>query len=393
MSSHQASAQMLGYLYQVRCALALLLSADSEQTAVCMEKFDDIAFSDDGSSPIELIQLKHHINGHGDLSDSSVDLWRTLNVWMDAVADGVYPETRYLIITTSSAPEGSVASALKTGGEDCAALYERLKKTATLAAQKTNTKFYEKFLKTAPEKIQRILTNISILDGSTNIIDVVDSIKKSIRYAAQAKYIDRVFERVEGWWFKKSIEALISKEPVFISQSEVRLLICDIAAQYTPDNLPTDAEPLLKDEVLALPITDRMFCKQLKLISIGKKRMEICIGDFFRASTQRSRWVQDDLLCIDELDRYEGKLVDEWQHRFARMQDELDEDDENTKRIAGRKLFSEIEDRDIRIRIHCADAFIMRGSYHILSNNLKVGWHPDYEHCLQVSAPSEEELK
>ena len=56
VANHQASAQMLGYLYQVRCALDILLSDANEQLSICIEKFDDIAFSNDGVSPSALIQ-------------------------------------------------------------------------------------------------------------------------------------------------------------------------------------------------------------------------------------------------------------------------------------------------------------------------------------------------
>ena len=48
------------------------------------------------------------------------------------------------------------------------------------------------------------------------------------------------------------------------------------------------------------------------------------------------------------------------------------------KSRAGRKLLTEIEGKDIRIRPKCQDAFIMRGSYHMLADELKVGWHIDF---------------
>ena len=37
-----------------------------------------------------------------------------------------------------------------------------------------------------------------------------------------------------------------------------------------------------------------------------------------------------------------------------------------------------MESKDIRIRPKCQEAFIMRGSYHILANQLKIGWHVDF---------------
>ena len=61
MPNHQASEQMLGYLYQVRYALALLLENDNSDFQISIEKFDDVAFSKDGktfSSTISICNRK-----------------------------------------------------------------------------------------------------------------------------------------------------------------------------------------------------------------------------------------------------------------------------------------------------------------------------------------------
>ena len=95
------------------------------------------------------------------------------------------------------------------------------------------------------------------------------------------------------------------------------------------------------------------------------------------------------MLYTNELDKYEKKLIDEWEHSFYAMQDDLsdygDQITENTKVINANKLYKEIEEKDIRIRDRCSDAFVMRGSYHILANQLRVGWHIDfYERLAQL---------
>ena len=60
MSTHQASEQMIGYLYQVRYALSLLLNNDNENHQISIERFDDVAFSQD-DTPKQMIQLKHQL--------------------------------------------------------------------------------------------------------------------------------------------------------------------------------------------------------------------------------------------------------------------------------------------------------------------------------------------
>lgn len=384
ISNHQASAQMLGYLYQVRCALDLLLSDANEMLSICVEKFDDVAFSNNGESPSALIQTKHHINGHGDLSDKSVDLWRTIKIWIDHVSTHGLDNVKFIIITTASAPENSAASLLRSENRDTARAFELLKQACEHSDNKSNASFYNAFNELSSETMLKILDDAIIVDNSANIIDVVEKIKHCIRYSTRPEFNDKVFERIEGWWFGKVIEALSSVTPIFVSQGEVRSKICDIAAEYLPDNLPIDAYFSESVDIGSFPRNERVFCEQLRLIAVKEKRITMAIRDYYRAFTQRSKWIQDDLLYIDELDKYERRLIDEWEHLFAQMDDELDTySDEIKKQEAGRNLYNQIEQNtDIRIRRLCSDSFVMRGSYHILANLFRVGWHMEFEQKL-----------
>ncbi len=55
-----AAPSALGYLFQVRYALVLLLRADEPETLISIEKLDDVAFEQNGE-PEQLLQLKHHV--------------------------------------------------------------------------------------------------------------------------------------------------------------------------------------------------------------------------------------------------------------------------------------------------------------------------------------------
>lgn len=68
MSDFTAREPALGYLYQARYALALLLLGVEEQELV-LETLDDIMLEQSGS-PRELLQTKHHVNAEATLTDS-----------------------------------------------------------------------------------------------------------------------------------------------------------------------------------------------------------------------------------------------------------------------------------------------------------------------------------
>ncbi len=92
----------------------MLLNNPDEFSPISIEKFDDISFHKD-DSPEVLIQLKHHVKNRGDLTYASTDLWRTIKVWADSIMEvpEIIERTKFLIITTATAPKDSAAFHLR----------------------------------------------------------------------------------------------------------------------------------------------------------------------------------------------------------------------------------------------------------------------------------------
>ena len=383
MPNHQASEQMLGYLYQVRYALALLLENDNSDCQISIEKFDDVAFSKD-DIPIQLIQLKHHIQHQGNLADASTDMWRTIKVWIDAISEtpDILDGTNFLIITTATAPIDSAAFLLKKdSNRNPDTAYQKLKTVCFSSVNQAHQRYYDAFREAGEDTVKQLIRQIYIIDCASNIIDVEKDILKHIRYSCIPKHQKMIYERLEGWWFKKAIDALCCDTPVFVNQNQVRSFIVSVSQEYADDNLPIDILDIDDLQESNFSANEKIFHEQLKLICLGNHRMQLALRDYYRAFRQRASWVRNDLLYVNELGQYEQRLIDEWEHAFAAMEETLSETNnatEEEKAKEGRQLFSEIEKRDIRIRPKCQEAFIMRGSYHILANQLKIGWHVDF---------------
>lgn len=383
MPNHQASEQMLGYLYQVRYALALLLENDNSDCQISIEKFDDVAFSKD-DIPIQLIQLKHHIQHQGNLADASTDMWRTIKVWLDAISEtpDILDGTNFLIITTATAPIDSAAFLLKKdSNRNPDTAYQKLKTVCFSSVNQAHQRYYDAFREAGEDTVKQLIRQIYIIDCASNIIDVEKDILKHIRYSCIPKHQKMIYERLEGWWFKKAIDALCCDMPVFVNQNQVRSFIVSVSQEYADDNLPIDILDIDDLQESNFSANEKIFHEQLKLICLGNHRMQLALRDYYRAFRQRASWVRNDLLYVNELGQYEQRLIDEWEHAFAAMEETLSETNnatEEEKAKEGRQLFSDIEKRDIRIRPKCQEAFIMRGSYHILANQLKIGWHVDF---------------
>ena len=379
MATHNAPGQMLGYLYQVCFALNLLMESDDPSYQISLEKFDDIAFDKDGA-PIQLIQTKHH-STPASLADSSTDLWRTLKVWLDAITNdhSLLDHTDFVIITTATAPEDSVAKLIQQ--EIYHDALERLKAVANTSKNKTNSPFYEKLKSIDDLVLLRLIKRIKIISSASSIDEIENRIHKQIRFACKPEYVSMATERIEGWWLQECVKALCSSNPIITTQRQLHAKVYEITRQYGDDNLPIEFWDLDEVEERQLDPKDRIFLEQLRLIQFNSKKLRIALLDYYKASMQRSSWLRQGLVYANELDTYEHRLMDAWEHAFADMEEDLEDygnPTEEEKIKAGKDLYRRVMDKDIRIRSGVNAGYVMQGTYHHLANNLKIGWHVDF---------------
>ena len=378
MATHNAPGQMLGYLYQVCFALNLLMESDDPSYQISMEKFDDIAFDKDGT-PVQLIQTKHHTTP-ASLSDSSTDLWRTLKVWLDAITNdySLLDHTDFVIITTATVPENSAAKLIQQ--EIYPDALERLKAEANTSKQ-TNSRFYQKFNSIDDSVLLRLIKRVKIVSSSSSINEIEKRIQKQIRIACKPEHVLMATERIEGWWLQECVKALCSPDPIITTQRQLHAKVYEITRQYGDDNLPIEFWDLDEMEESELDPKDRIFLEQLRLIQYNSRMLRVALQDYYKASMQRSSWLRQGLVYANELDTYEHRLKDAWEHAFADMEEDLEDYDnptEEEKIKAGKVLYRRVMEKDIRIRSGVNAGYVMQGTYHHLANSLKVGWHVDF---------------
>ena len=385
----------MGYLHQVRYALVLLLRAPNAESNISIEKLDDIAFEEDGEA-VELLQTKHHVTHTGSLTDFSIDLWKTLRVWAVSARSGIFDLDSVILslVTTASAPGDSAAAQLRSDrGRNTAAAIDKLRKAGEASTNATVKQAFAEFQALAPVEQERLLACIRVLDNAPDIIEARQLLEDRLRYSTRQQFLSGLCDRLEGWWFSRAVEHL--RNPTLIKgipQRLVQVQINDLAEQFRRDNLPNDFPFPLEVDESNLSSDERVFVEQLKLVLVSNERIKRAISDYYRAFQQRSKWVREDLLLDRELDIYETRLITEWEEHFLRMKEDLTEQANHAE--TGRRLYNNVIDmpRHIPIRPAFPDPFVMRGSFHILANSLKIGWHPQFRerlaHALEIAMRS-----
>lgn len=386
----------LGYLYQVRCALMWSLQRLRTEATfeISIEALDDVAFENKGS-PEELLQTKHHKNRSANLTDASSDLWKTLRVWIESTGAGkISSEATLCLVTTEQASPGSIAKYLGVGDErDIDTAITNLEIIAQTSTSQSNADSYKSYLEFAPEARTALIERVIVVDSAPAIDDLDTLIKDEIFWAAPREHQETFVKYLEGWWFGRVVTQLsnIEIEDRILSE-ELETQIDELRDNFKQDSLPI-ADDLLRyelDEETAESHQNFPFVHQIGLATSNRTRIAAAIRDYFRAFEQRSRWQRQDLLFVGDLSIYEKALIEEWELVFAATEDEIGtEATELVKSNAAKNILGWVESSNIksRIRAQVSQPFITRGSLHILANDLRIGWHPEFynrlEHLLE----------
>jgi len=378
---------MLGYIYQVRFALleSLQRLRRGQDFIVTIETLDDVVFAQEGEAP-ELLQTKHHVNSAADLTDGSIDLWKSLRIWCEGIqAENVPTGTLYFLVTTAKAAEGNAAHYLKPGvNRNSDKAMVRLNSTVNTSTNRTNAPAYQAYRGLNENQRKELLRHVFVVDGAPHIADLDSELKEASFGFTQINFLDSFLKRLEGWWYRRAINHLTDAKAKPILSEELDSETSSLREQFKEESLPID-DDIMSASIDASGYHDRIFVHQLRIIEVGNARIFHAIRNLYRAYEQRSRWMREDLLYVGELDKYEDRLVEEWDILFQQMRDELGEQaSQDAKKAAAQIIYKWVETGSHRgIRAGVTEPSIPRGTYQLLSDAQRVGWHIDFKERLR----------
>lgn len=389
---YNASASMTGYLFQCRlallCGLQMLKKKPNGQISI--EKFDDIAFGSDDIADC-LIQAKHHISPKS-LSDLSVDLWKTLRIWIDQFKQGVLSasDLRFNLITTATASSGSAMELLRPGATTIAVqeACKLLRKAAKESTNKDSRAGRTAFLELTFEEAETLLGRVDVLDRHPNLINVMDEIEGELILLAP-NHASTIAEYLEGWWLGVVGKCLVTEGAATIPVQHIVIKASEIGNMFKGDGLPVDDPELLGAKEYSADDEATIFVKQMRAVKLNEPTIRRGVQDFYRAAAQRSKWARENLLLDGEATKYDSGLRDRFGRRFDAEIENVDQDDELGSTRFGRDMCHWASQQEVQFR-NVVETWITAGSFHGLSDRLEIGWHPDYLNLLTTTEEIED---
>ncbi|RYY46938.1 MAG: hypothetical protein EOO06_13430 [Chitinophagaceae bacterium] len=378
----------LGYVYQIKYALLLLItnSRTTSNPKIRIENLDDIEIENIDS--IQLFQTKLHIKSKATLTNASVDFWKTIRIWADHIKSGLIEleSTLFALLTTESVSEESVLVNFKKENLNSKEIDHVVKKLDEISTSSNNQSIQEAFKAYGQLDINQkkiLIARIRIFDASISIPEIDEKIKKEIAMFVYPKKVEAFIERLEGWWLKQSINMLQGKIE-FVQGDELQHQISAIRDEFSADNLPNHFPDQLEITDIDLEkYKQKTFLKQLDLVEVrlNSHVAKRAISDFRRAYEQRSKWLRLQLLNPEEEEIFDKRLKDYWQNIFEILCDECTPLEVEELVIKGKEFYLEQFAKrcpQIKIREKFNEEYLIRGSYHMLSDKKKIGWHPKY---------------
>jgi len=386
-SSHSAAASALGYWYQTQWALYDLLRRGHAMpdSSLTLELLDDVAWQQHGQ-PQELLQLKLISAQVGGLGNMSVDLWKTILVWLEGPAPSDPLGPQLTLVSTGLAAAGSAAAMLRADpaerNEPAAA--DALAVAARASTAQETAKARDALLSLDPSELLTFVGKIIVADRAQPIQDNDELVRQELMWVTPPGQEDLFLGLVWRWWSRVALD-LLQRRRSSVSVAEARNEIADIRNTFGDDNLPTLVElaDIVEDDLLELH-GDRPFVHQMRWVDTGSVHLRKAVIDYYRAVTQTTEWLDRDLIGRHELQRFEDRLRDEWERAFADMLEDLPANaDEVQKKQLGKTLLRQLRDSTaVMIRSRYSESFYARGKRHELADSGHIGWHPEFEQML-----------
>ena len=376
MKTTSAGGQMAGYLWQAVEACRRALTAPHD-VAVRIEVEDDLSIATMDGVILSCEQLKHSENDHA-ISEKSPVWWQAVDAWIRGPA----PEKSKLRLLTTSRlqPDSLLASCYQpTGVAPWDALLAEMDQRAADASNKELSKkgVYGRWINLKDAR-RKLLTRIEIASAQGRLEASKDQLEETLmERSVPPRIVYQVRESFVGAFMARLTDSLDSGG----FEVTVKEMNADFLEAYARHAQPGKYEfpdlEYTKDEILALKAEHHQhLIPQLAAINRDQSStIARALETWFRARTRRQNFMDGTPHEIKDLKQHDTELEEFCQ---TIHEEHLPIGDADHALKIGREAHASCMKHQSKLGRTDPPLYFTQGSYHELSNVLRLRWNPTY---------------
>lgn len=381
-----APGQLLGYGLQYTRLTAMLLAA-APGTACALEVLDDVSQTADNGN-VTLVQTKSALTANP-VSDRAIPLWKTLANWVRLSQLGfVDPASTVFEVYVSREVTGDLIAALASA-------------TSLDAAKACAQRAREQLWGAAPKYPDKAALPADLANQVNVALEASDAILLPIiknlvlQCAAESPQRDieqeiargpvsasRVFDIADKMcgWVKRTVDKQLEGGRAAV------ISYTDFHREYVAYVRSIDRDIVLKSwarrpsELEKIDRLPDMFVRQLDLIEIAYDEKLSAISDYLMACADRAQWSKLGEVHESSFEALNGDLCRVWGnlHRAVGIEASSKSETDRGQLLHSRCLLHKARLQGMEVESH-----FVPGCFHMLANDLEVGWHPQYRRLLK----------
>lgn len=397
-----AKGSISGFIFQFQRALLLLCDITEKDNYITIEKVDDVAVHSDYSVLISEQDKHSFLEKKSAYEDTSIDLWRTLEIWVLKLKNNTFnSKTKFICVTNNSIrKDGALIEILSNKNYEVS----KNKIIEILSNQEKKLLSYKNKGSKKGTHINKVITKISFcLENENEFKQVLNNIE--VNECLEIKDIiisklnitsfdniqqDKIFDDLIGWLISSSYSKWKNNNEAEFKKAELdkRFKLCIQSPEIV--NAIFRAKKEIQFDITEIDNKkDELFVKQIDIIKIRRESKEHFINT-----------------AIEDFIKYEIELlyvIDKGNFTEPDFLEFMDRCKEGWKDTFNLKLIKEIEDysveelNEIAIKVYeevmhnfdtsfklgytfnSENKYIKNGSLLRLSNIPEIGWHPKWK--------------
>lgn len=370
-----------GILYQYERALHALASSPAD-ASVGIETLDDVAtLSGDGAAILE--QEKHSLRPDTAISDHSVDLWKTLANWLDALSKGNITINKFVFVTNRTVAQTSLLFRLTRPNKNqelIDSIFLEVQRIGnSLPSVKTpSQKQIARACRHDEKNIKRLIALMELADGSAD--GNPDAIRRSIvdrLHLPSTINADAVLENLAGWLHNVTISAWRSGKQGWIKRQAFSDQVDRIITQLRRAKQRERASKLVP--ITAAEIRNERsskFVHHLVEIDLDDDGVSDAIASYLKFTQEKFRLIAEGVVNEQDWSERTDRLSKRW--RLRKRKETANRGTRTPQEIGQTILFGLSEHLEPLADQPTFELYLTEGHLHRMANDDIVWWHPDY---------------